>query len=164
MKSLRYIVFLLPLLLMACGYGFGESGHSVLKPEYRVLAISGVENPTMLTWLEPRLRKLLRDELTNRGSITWTDEQKDADALINIKVTRYNRPTAVEGSSDETLRSNANIVFEATIRSATDDSVLWSSGSMSQSWPFYSGQESEADAEVTRLAIRRLADRMSQNY
>lgn len=164
MKSLRYIVLLLPLLLTACGYSFGEGGKSVLKPEYRVLAIDGVENPTMLSWLEPRIRKLLKDELTNRGTITWTDDRRKADALINIKIDRYYRPTAVSGSSDETLRSNAIFNFTATITSTTDDAVIWSSGAINQSWPFFSGQESEADAEVTRLGIRRLADKMSQNY
>jgi len=164
MKSLRYIALLLPLLLVGCGYSFGEQGQTVLKPEYRILAISGVENPTTITWLEPRIRKLLKDELTNRGNITWTDNRHKADAWINIKVNKYYRPTAVAGSSDQTLRSSANFDFEATIKSATDDSVLWNSGQISQDWPFYPGQETEADEEVTRLGIRRLADLMSQNY
>lgn len=164
MKSLVYIVVLLPLLLAGCGYGFGESGQSVLEPQYRTLAISGVDNPTTLSWLEPRIRKLLRDELTNRGTVTWTDNRKSADALIEIKINKYYRPTAVEGVGDETLRSSAIFVFSATITSNTDDSVIWSSGSISQDWPFFSGQEAEADEEVTRLGIRRLADKMSQNY
>ncbi len=164
MQSLRYIVLLLPLLLAACGYSFGEQGQSVLKQEYRVLAIDGVENPTLQSWLEPRLRKLLKDELTNRGTIQWTDDRSKADALIFIKINKYYRPTAVSGASGETLRSSAIFDFEAKITSTTDDSVIWSSGKMSQTWPFFTGQEIEADEEVTLLGIRRLADRMSQNY
>ena len=165
MKSLRYIVILLPLMLAACGgYGFGEGNSSVLAPEYRTLAISGVTNPTTLSWLEPRIRKVLRDELTNRGTITWVDDQNKADATITITIKRYNRPTAVSGSSDETLRSVANFEFEAAIRSATDDSLLWQSGTISQTWPFFTGGENEADMEVTRLGIQRLADLMTENY
>jgi hypothetical protein len=154
---------LLLLLLAGCGYSFGGSG-SVLPEEYRTLAISGVENPTTLTWLEPRLRKLLRDELTRRGSIKWVDDRKDAEALISIRIIRYNRPTSVAGQGDVTLQSTASIQFEATIKSNIDGSVLWSSGEITQDWPFFSGQEAEADQEVTRLAIRRLADRMAQDY
>ncbi|QJB55438.1 LPS assembly lipoprotein LptE [Pseudodesulfovibrio sp. zrk46] len=164
MKSLRYIALLLPLLLAACGYGFGEQNHFVLKPEYRKLAIAGVQNPTTLTWLEPRIRKLLKDEFTNRGEVTWTDNRHEADAWISIRIIKYYRPTTVSGSSDETLQSSAIFDFEATVKSATDDSVLWSSGKISQSWPFYSGEEADADAEVTKLGIRRLADKMSQGY
>ena len=157
-------LLLLPLLLAGCGYSFGESGQSVLAEQYRTLAISGVENPTTMSWLEPRLRKLLRDELTKRGTIKWVDEKKDADALINIRILRYNRPTAVAGSKDETLQSVASFEFETTIKSATDGSILWTSGRIAQDWPFFSGQETEADKEVTQLGIRRLADRMSQDY
>ncbi|WP_419785606.1 LPS assembly lipoprotein LptE [Pseudodesulfovibrio sp.] len=152
------------LMLCGCGYSFGESGQSVLPEHNRTLAIASIDNPTTMSWLEPRLRKLLRDELTRRGSITWTDERKDADALLYLTIVRYNRPTAVSGSNDETLESSANFTFEATIKSALDSSVLWNSGRISQSWPFFSGQEKEADMEVTMLGIRTLADRMAQNY
>jgi len=164
MRPLKYMAILLPLLLTACGYGFDGGNTSVLKPEYRTLAISEVANPTTLSWLEPRIRKLLRDELNNRGTIIWANSPSKADAVIAITIKRYNRPTAVAGSSDETLRSVANFQFEATIRSATDDSVLWQSGTIDQTWPFFTGDEDDADMEVTRLGIRRLADRMTENY
>jgi outer membrane lipopolysaccharide assembly protein LptE/RlpB len=164
MPLIRTLLLLLPLLLAACGYGMGGSGQNVIDPEYRVMAISGVDNPTTLSWLEPRLRMLLRDELTRRGAVTWTDDQARADSLIEIKIIKYYRPTAVEGSREQTLRSNAIFTFSATVTSATDGHTIWSSGEMSQDWPFFSGQEAEADSEVTRLAIRRLADRMSENY
>jgi hypothetical protein len=151
-------------MLTACGYSFGESSHSVIDEQYRLIAIGEVTNPTTLTWLEPRLRKLLKDELTNRGTIRWTDNKQKADAILNFRIIKYYRPSAVEGIGDTTLRSSANFEFEATIRSATDSHVIWQSGSLSQDWPFYSGQEDEADKEVTRVGIRRLADKMSQNY
>jgi len=165
MNSLRYSTLFLILILTGCsGYSFGESGTSVLPPEYRTLAIREITNPTTLSWMEPRIRKLLRDELNNRGTITWIDSQDRADSVISIEIIRYYRPTAVSGGSDETLRSVAIFNFKATIRSTTNDSVLWQSGEISQDWPFFTGDEAEADAEVTRLGIRRLADRMTQNY
>ncbi|MBU4190942.1 MAG: hypothetical protein KUA35_14910 [Pseudodesulfovibrio sp.] len=158
------LLAILLLVLAACGYSVGGSGESVITPEYRTMAISGVDNPTTLAWLEPRVRELLRDELTRRGTVTWTDERSRADSLIHITIIKYYRPTAVEGSSDQTLRSNAIFRFSAEIKSATDGHSIWSSGEIGQDWPFYQGQEDEADAEVTSLGIRRLADRMEQNY
>nr|WP_287411031.1 LPS assembly lipoprotein LptE [Pseudodesulfovibrio sp.] len=165
MNSLRYSALFLILILTGCGgYTFGEGNSSVLPPEYHTIAVREVTNPTTLSWLEPRIRKLLRDELNNRGTFTWVDNQDRADSVISIKITKYYRPTAVSGGSDETLRSVAKFTFNAVIRSTTDDSVLWQSGDMYQDWPFFTGDEAEADAEVTRLGIRRLADRMTQNY
>ncbi len=58
MKAFRYILLTLPLLLAACGYGFGGHGQTVLDKQYHTLAIVKVENPTTLSWLEPRIRKL----------------------------------------------------------------------------------------------------------
>lgn len=163
--ALLTLIMLVPLALAGCGYSVGGAGESsVLGAEYRTLAIGGVENPTTLAWLEPRIRQLLRDELNRRGSVTWTDSRSKADALVNVTIIKYYRPTAVEGSRDQTLRSSAIFEFSAEIKSATDGHVVWNSGMISQDWPFYSGQEDEADAEVTSLGIRRLADRMEQNY
>ena len=165
MTPLRYTALFLLLALAGCsGYSFGEGGSSVLAPEYRTITIDEVHNPTILSWLEPEMRKLLRDELNNRGTINWTDERAKADAVISINITRYNRPTAVAGESEQTLRSEAILEFEAEIRSTRSGTVLWRSGRLSQDWPFFSGDEAQADAEVTRLAIRRLADLMTQNY
>ena len=159
------LLSLAPLSLTGCaGYSFGEGERSVLAPEYRTIAVGEVSNPTTLSWLEPRVRELLRDELNNRGSLTWVNSRDQADAVISVDIIRYNRPTAVAGESDETLRSSAIFRFRATIRSTTDESVLWDSGIIHQDWPFFQGEEDEADLEVTRLGIRRLADRMSENY
>jgi len=165
MRLLRLIILILPLLLAACGgYSFGEGDTSVLPPDHRTLAVGEVTNPTTLSWIEPRIRSLLRDELHNRGTITWSDTKAGADAVIDITVEQYNRPTAVTGTNDQTLRSVAIFRFRAVIRSAMDDSVLWESSTISQNWPFFSGDEKNADLEVTRLGIRRLADLMTQNY
>jgi len=165
MSLLRYTAFFLLLALLAgCGYSFGGGDSSVLKPQYRTVAVDEVLNPTTLPWLEQRLRKLLRDELHNRGTITWVDDKARADALITIDIKRYYRPTAVEGAGERTLLSEAIFQFSATIRSATDNSILWSSGEISENWPYDYGSGQEADLEVTRRGIQSLADRMTQDY
>ena len=164
MAALRYIALFLLLALAGCGYSFGEEGTSVLAPQFHALAVGEINNPTTLAWLEPRLRKLLRDELHNRGTITWVDDRDQADAIIDIDITRYNRPTAVEDKDERTLLSDAVFRFNATIRSTTDDSVLWRSGQIAESWPFDYGNGEQADMEVTLRGIQRLADRLTQDY
>lgn len=165
MNGLKYITLLLPLLLMACsGYSFGEAHNSVLPPEYRTLAVEEVTNVTTLSWMEPRIRSLLRDELNNRNVITWVDSPAKADSTITVNVTKYSRPTAVSGVKDETLRSTIDIEIKATIRSTFDGKIIWESGTLTQTWPFFTGQETEAAEEATKLIIRQLADKMTQNY
>ncbi|KAB1442995.1 LPS assembly lipoprotein LptE [Pseudodesulfovibrio senegalensis] len=150
-------------ILAGCGYSFPDGSTSSLPPQYRSLAINKVEHPTLYSWLEPRLRSLLRDELNRRDWVTWTSK-KNARAWINIDVERYYRQAAVTGESDETLRSEASITMTATIVSPADGHVIWKSETIKESWPYYGGEEEEADDEVTALAIRRLARQLSQNY
>jgi hypothetical protein len=165
MSLLRYTALLLLLAMLAgCGYSFGEGGTSVLKPQYRTVAVDEVINPTTLAWIEPRLRKLLRDELHNRGTITWVDDKSRADALITIDIDRYYRPTSVEDEDERTLLTDAIFEFKAIIRSTMDESVLWESGEISEHWPYDYGSGQEADLEVTRRGIHTLADRMTQGY
>lgn len=163
MKNLRYILLMLPLLLAACGYGFGDKS-SVLEERYHKVAIGRITNPTTLSWIEPRMRALLRDEFTRRGLVSWEDNRKNAEAVMNVTITTFTRPTTVESGTGETLQSSTYIVLHSEIKSTTDGSTLWASGDISQDYPFFSGQEAEADMEVTRLVVRRLADKMSQNY
>ncbi len=164
MKIIRTLcLFLFFIVLAGCGYSFPDGSTSSLPDQYRSLAINKVEHPTLQSWLEPRLRSLLRDELNRRDWVTWTSK-KNARAWINIDVERYYRQAAVTGNSDETLRSEASIKMSATIISPADGHVIWSSGTISESWPYYGGEEEEADMEVTALAIQRLARQLSQNY
>jgi len=165
MPLLRYATLFMLFILAGCaGYSFGPGEASVLPPQYRVLAIDEVVNPTTLPWLEPRLRKLLRDEMNNRGTFAWTDQRDKADAVITIDIERYYRPTAVEDSDERTLLTKAVFRFNATIRSTTDESVLWNSGRITENWPYDYGNGEEADMEVTKRGIQRLADLMTEDY
>lgn len=164
MKLLKYIpllIFVLPLT--ACGYKFAGGEHASLEPQYRKLYIDEVEHPTTLPWMEARLRSLLRDEFNRRSWVTWTTRNK-ATAWIKLNVQKYSRKASVTGDKDQTLRSTASITMTATIVSPADGRVLWSSGTISANWPYYGGEEEEADQEVTKRAIEILAERLSQNY
>lgn len=156
------MVCLLLLSLGGCGYGYSR-GQSVLPEDKRKLAIVEIINPAPLSWLEPRLRSLIRDEVTRRGIATWAAPDK-ADALMTIDIERYYRRSSVTGQDEETLLSTATISFEATIRSAVDRSVIWRSGKITRKWQFQPAHGEDADMEVTKLAVRRLADLMSNRF
>lgn len=164
MVLLKHIpLFILLLFLTGCGYGFPSGESTSLPPEYRTLAINKVNHPTTFPWMEARLRSLLRDELNRRSWATWTDKDK-AQAWINVEVTKYVRKASVTGDRDETLRSTASITLQATVVARGTGDLLWSSGSISTDWPFYIGDEEEADNEVTARAIQILVERLSRNY
>lgn len=163
MHKTRIVLSLVLLCLLAgCGYGFSH-GQSALPENRRTMFIVEVDNPTSYSWMESRIRSLLRDEVTRRGVGQWTSREK-AKALITIDIERYYRQADVTGQKEETLQSIAVITFEGIVRSSINGEVLWRSGSISQEWPFAPGDEDEADKKVTELAIRRLVNRMTSGF
>ncbi len=161
---------LLALVLGGCGYRFtgqapadGEDPSSRLAPEYRQMALVRVENPTTEAWLEPRLRSLLRDEFNRRRLVTWTDKSK-ATSLLTITIKKYTRSTAVSGEADQSVKLSAGIVVVFRVTRATDGSVIWDSGEITQDESYYPGDADGADQRVTDLLMRRMADLMTENY
>lgn len=162
-------IALLALALGGCGYSFAGSAApnspqaSRLAPEFRKMFLARVENPSTETWLEARLRSLIRDEFSRRRMVEWTDRSQ-ATSLLTVSVKRYTRQTAVAGSSDQSVKLSAGIILSAKVTRAADGVVLWQSEELNQGESFYPGDSDGADMRLTDLAIRRLADFMSENY
>jgi hypothetical protein len=134
-----------------------------LPDDRRALFIEEIENPTLMTSLNFRLRSLIRDELSRRGNVRWVDAG-EASAVMQIEILTFTSSVTVTGSQDQTLRSAAVIVINGTILSAADRSVLWTSGNVSARESFTSGGEEDAEDRVIQLAVQRMVDRLAQNY
>lgn len=153
-------------LLCSCGYSMNpESGPVVLNQDQRKVAIGTIDNPTQYTWLNAKIRSVLRDELTRRGWVTWVDKG-EADALIDIEITHYHHDTDVTGDDEKTLRRAVTFTFEARILSALDNTTIWESKKISVNERYFSGEQEKAmaDHRAAELGVRALVDRMSQNY
>lgn len=160
------------LTLSCCGYTFTGQGTvmgpdpeaiSRLDPAFRTMALVRVENPTVEPWLEPRLRSLIRDEFTRRRFITWVDKDK-ATSLLTVVIKRFTRSTVVAGQQDQSLKLSTGLTLIFRVQRASDGAVLWDSGEQAQSESFFPGDSEGADLRVTDLAVRRMADLMTENY
>ncbi len=160
---------LLAFMVMAtlsCGYTFSQQGSSALPDETRTLFIESVENPTTQTWLGPRIRSLLRDELTRRGWTRWTD-RNEADGLMKVTIHQFLRESSVKGESEDTLKYTSSITLSAIIVSRDTGETVWESGNISWGGTYYSSSgapKNNADEFATDHAIRRLADLLGQGY
>jgi outer membrane lipopolysaccharide assembly protein LptE/RlpB len=162
-RLLWLLVLAAGLVVSCAGYRFAGEDYSVLEPKFRDLALVDVSNPSTYTWLGPRLRSLVRDELTRRNVVRWTDKAK-AQSHLYVEVKRYHRKAAVTGTYDQTLKLDATLVMQARIFSAADGSVLWDSREISITRSYFPGEEQAVDDLVADLAVRSLADRMSERY
>lgn len=158
--------------LGGCGYTFTGQGTvlgpdpdavSRLDPAFRSMALVRVENPTIEPWLESRLRSLIRDEFTRRRFVTWTDKDK-ATSLLTVVIKKYTRSTAVAGQQDQSLKLATGLTLIFRVHRASDGAVLWDSGEQGQSESYFPGESESADLRITDLAVRRMADLLTQNY
>ncbi|MDO9632754.1 MAG: LPS assembly lipoprotein LptE [Humidesulfovibrio sp.] len=172
-RSLGLVLVLAAALsLGGCGYTFTGQGTlmgpdpdavSRLDPAFRHMAIARVENPSIEPWIEPRLRSLIRDEFTRRRFVTWVDKDK-ATSLLTVTIKKFMRSTVVAGQQDQSVKLSTGLTMIFRVQRAGDGAVLWDSGEQSQTESFFPGDSDGADLRVTDLAVRRMADLMTENY
>ncbi|NDV26603.1 LPS assembly lipoprotein LptE [Desulfovibrio sp. JC010] len=164
-KSVKKLALLLCVVfaVSACGYHNSETEPNRVGKQFREVAIAKVENPTLERWLEPKIRSMMRDEITRRGQLVWADKSK-AEALFNIRIIELSDGSRILGDQDVTLKYDMTLRVEMKVNSANDGSLIWSSGPLEVTESYYTGEEDATQQLVTKLMVRRLVDRMNQAY
>ncbi|TIH17358.1 hypothetical protein D0S45_06785 [Marinifilum sp. JC120] len=165
MKSIQKLILLLCVVfaVSACGYHNSATEPNRVGEQFREVAIAKVENPTLERWLEPKLRSMMRDEITRRGQLVWTDKSK-AEALFNIRILELSDGSRILGDQDVTLKYDMTLKLQMKVTSATDGALIWNSGPLEVTESYYVGQEEETKQLIIKLMVRRLVDRMNQAY
>jgi outer membrane lipopolysaccharide assembly protein LptE/RlpB len=151
-------------LLSGCGYRLqAESGPLALPEDVRSLAIVKVENPSLTAWLGAEIRSRLRDQITERGRIRWAEPDKAA-GLLSVTVERFILSSEVKGGKDQTLKYQARLLLRAKIVDRNTQRVVWRSGLVNVSQPYFEDEKAGAESMVVELGVRELVDRLTQNY
>ena len=159
-------LLLLLLLLSATGCGYHLAGHTPVEMPGGItsLSIGEVANPSVETWLGPRLRNNVWDELTRRSDLLLLDRGK-ADAVLELRIRRYSSSALLKGRREQTLKSNVTITVEGRLFRTADNVSLWESGPVTVSESFVTEAEERSAAEqAVDRAARRLVDRLDQNF
>jgi outer membrane lipopolysaccharide assembly protein LptE/RlpB len=162
---------LLALLLLAassaCGYHF--SGLSPVSMPHGItrLHLQRVDDPTTQSWLEPRLRTVLREEFTRRGGVEWVPAGQ-AQGLLHVEILSYSSATKLENVRERTVKSQVVLKLRARIVRAGQGTELWRSGLVqateSFTGPEDSSQSRQAGERAVELGAERLADELGQNF
>lgn len=162
--STWWCVSLLLVGLAACGYQLHGRNELQLPGGGKRLYLARVEQPSTDPWMGPALRIALREELSRRGDIVWT-ERENADLSLTLRVTQYGTGTSVTGRDDITLKSQAVITLELLMRDAATGALVWNSGPITTAESFrgLSAQEGAARRAIAE-AMRRLADRLEPQF
>ena len=163
-KALRppLIPFLCLVLLYGCGYAPAGSNSSILGNGQSTLRLSGIEQPTLMPWVNYSLRSALRDEFRGRNLAVWVDSGP-ADFLISLRVNEFSMRGAVKSSAETTLLYTGAISLTAVISSGSGNSEVWRSNA-SYSDTFESDSQEKAGDLLFRQAVRLLANKLRQAF
>ena len=139
----------------------GETG--IFGDGTKTLKVKTVDNPTMYPWLPYMLRSALRDEIGARSLAVWKDDGR-ADYEIKLKVRHFRLRGDVRNSDDATQLYTASMAAEATVYDGTTNAVVWESKLVSYSDSYDTYNDRDAAEKVGAELIRRLVDRMRQQF
>lgn len=128
MKTVRIISLLLGTLFLAsCGYTFRGSG-TVLPADVKRIYIPQVQNESTELGLGPIVTEALREEFDSYGAVSVVDNQRDADAILKVKILGVKRSTnTVQGNTNTALQMDTTMSISGELRRTTG-AILWREG------------------------------------
>lgn len=177
MESLKFfvrLVFCLVCLLLwtacfaGCGYHLQSLSKGTLPGGVERVAVSRVINPSLETWIEPRIRTALSEELQKRGQAQVVIRNQ-AQALLEVRIVTYSSGVKVQNAQEETVKSAVSITVQARLlRRQPAGELIWQSSPIFVQESFVSsgGQAAvlKAGYRAVDLAVERLADQLYQNF
>ncbi len=152
------------MLTAGCGYQLQGRNELHLPSGATHLYLARVEQPSTDSWMEPVLRIAVREELSRRGNIVWTERER-AQLSLTLRVVQYGTGASVTGRDDITLKSQAVITMELFLRETATGTLVWASGPVTAT-ESYRGLEAQRGATERAIAeaIRRIVDRLEPRF
>lgn len=153
--------------LLGCGgYTFSAKTPYELPGAVTTIYLGSVDNPSIETWLEPKLRNELRDELTRRGNIAWADKQ-EAGGRLELTIHNFRSSAKLEDPRETTVRSEMILRMELKLFAEKSREQLAGSGLVTARESFNPrdrGNELQTRDRVVKLAVELAVQRLNQNF
>lgn len=129
------------------------------------LALDNVRQPSTEPWMEPYLRRNLRDEFRRRGQVEWVGS-KAAQGLFQVTITSYADTGTRKASDEDTVKSEVRVTGEARILDADTSALLWESDPVHSNVSYQTNTQSgtQAGKEAVEDFVQRLADRLGSDF
>ncbi|MFW5721854.1 MAG: hypothetical protein ACOCWT_01015, partial [Desulfohalobiaceae bacterium] len=105
-------------------------------------------------------------EFTRRGQVRWVPRDQ-AQALLRVEIIRFSDGSKILDSEERTIKSEARLTLKGRIFRRADQSLLWSSGTITTRQSYVTGDASarlEAGTRAVELAVEQLADALAMGF
>lgn len=139
-----------------------DTHESVLGHGEKTIAITKVEQSSLIPWLPYNLRTALYTEMQLRGYAKWV-EPEIADYTMEANISSFETSASISGENDETL---LNVVSARLIVKVYDrqHKLVWTSGSIAYSELYQNINEDEAIDEILQELVNIVYNRMQYTF
>ena len=150
----------------ACGYTLQgtklDTNSSVLGAGDKTIAITKIEQSSLIPWVPYVLRTELYSEMNMRRLAIWTDVDK-ADYTMEADLHSFETRAFISGDDDETLLSVISAELTVIVYDK-ENNIVWSSGVITYSENYENIREDEAVREILREIVYVVYDRMQNPF
>ena len=133
--------------LAACGYTFQGSG-SVLPADVKRIYIPMVESQTAEPGFSATMTEALRERFERYGAVTVVESESEADAVLNVKVSKVTKGTqSVTSATDTALQQNTTVTLAGDLRRVSGE-VLWRNPSIKTARAFGTASQAVVTSSV----------------
>lgn len=154
------------LFVNACGYTLQGTTvgtrDSVLGSGEKTIAITKIEQSSLIPWVPYILRTELHTEMNMRRLAKWTDVDK-ADYTMEVDLRSFETRAFITGDDDETLLNVVSAQLTVTVYDKTH-TVVWDSGPITYSENYENVREDEAIRDILREIVYIVYDRMQSVF
>jgi outer membrane lipopolysaccharide assembly protein LptE/RlpB len=141
LRPLLNAVVSVVMVLAGCGYTFQGAG-TILPPDIKRIYVANVENNTTQLGLSEILSEALKEQFESYGVVSIVEKQRDADAILNVKVADLSRTTrATRSNTDVAVQLETSLQLAAELR-RVNGQVLWRDSKVKVSRGFANDQSS----------------------
>jgi len=160
--SLAFIL----IFMNACGYTLQgtnvNTNNSVLGSGNKTIAITKVEQSSLLPWIPYVLRTELYTEMSMRKLAKWTNVDS-ADYTMEANLSAFETRAYISGDDDETLLSVVSAQLTVTVYDRKNN-VIWNSGLVTYAENYENVREEDAIRDILREIVYLVYDRMQNTF
>jgi outer membrane lipopolysaccharide assembly protein LptE/RlpB len=156
-----FILLLLPLLSLACGYHFSPGGEHIDK-NIRMVFVENFKNQTSEANIENYIRNAIINAFRKRSRFDLADSKDTSDAYISGSVNRSDISHLSYTRTDVAKEDETNLTLEITFKTTSNNEIIWANSNFTGKEAFLVNSDPNRTERNRKNALKKLADDMAE--
>ncbi len=163
-RVIPILLFLVVLILPACGYRMANRAAPSLPPSVRTIAVPTFRNETFRFRIEETLTTAVIREMLSRTSYRVQSSEAGSDAVMNGVVTSiYSSPIVFDPNSGRTSEVLITVAMRVTVQDSATRQTLYEANDLVFREPYQISSDSATYFGEDQAAVERLSRQVASS-